>query len=152
MPGWDDHVQALLLALFISGRGIADGATIERNGTVYGDARFGLEHLTIEPAVKISDFAIDFLVTYTQEGPNPAHNDDPSQPVGITVTKRVALVRDNARRDQYHEERLRRQAYRLRSAFRWSATTTRTSSESPFALASRVIRDLAQAADDEISG
>lgn len=152
VPDYDDHVHALLLALFISGRGIADGATIELKGVVYGDARFGLEHLKIEPAVKISDFDIDVLLSYTQYGPNPAYGHDPSQPVGITVTKQVALVRDNEGRGQYQPQRLRRQALGQSLGVAVVSYNDADVERDPFALATRVIRDLAQAADDDLSG
>lgn len=149
---YDDNVHALLLALFISGRGIAGGATIEYKGVVYGDARFGLDHLTIEPGVKISDFDVDVLLAYSQEGPNPAHEHDPSQPVGMTVIKRVALVRDNEGRGVYHEQRLRRLALAQALAIPVVSYNDADVQRDPFALATRVIRDLAQGADDELSG
>ena len=148
----DDHARSLLLALLLVGRRIAESAQIRSGEITFGDHLRGLEQLVIEPDALIGDFEVDFLLTYSQLGPNPAAREDPSAPGGLTVIRRLALVRDRHHRDAYRDDIIRRQA--LGGSLEITAVSYDDSdvARDPFALASRVVRDLAQATTDELYG
>lgn len=106
-----EHAAALLLALFLTGRALADGGALICCGPArFGDHLQGLENLRIDADTFLGDFAIDFLLTYSEIGPNPAHRAKPDLPVGKTVEHRVAMVRDETSAGDYGERKLRRQA------------------------------------------
>lgn len=146
----DDHARSLMLALLLVGRGVAESAQIRQGELTFGDHLRGLEQLVIEPDALVGDFKIDFLLTYSQLGPNPAAREDPSQPSGLTVTRRLALVRERRHRDAYHDDIIRRQALGGALNIRAVSYEERDVVRDPFALASRVVRDLAQATTDEL--
>lgn len=148
----DDYARSLLLALLLVGRRIAESAQIRSGELTFGDHLRGLEQLVIEPDALIGDFEVDFLLTYSQLGPNPAAREDPSAPGCLTVIRRLALVRDRRHRDAYRDDILRRQA--LGGSLEITAVSYEDSDvmRDPFALASRVVRDLAQATTDELYG
>jgi hypothetical protein len=151
--GGDDHAKCLMMALLLSGRRVADAAQIRTERLVFGDAlNRGLEQLTIEPDAHVGDFTVDFLLTYSQEGPNPANRDDPSQPIGITVTRRLALVRDGESLGKYQGESLRRQALADSLKIVVVSYSDRDIERDPFPLATRVVRDLAQLTFDDLYG
>lgn len=148
----DDHARALMFALLLVGRGVAESAQIRCGELVLGDHLRGLERLIIEPDVLVGDFEVDFLLTYSQLGPNPAAREDSSQPSGLTVTRRLGLVRTRRHRNAYRDDIIRRQA--LGDALEIIAVSYEEADvvRDPFALASRVVRDLAEATTDELYG
>jgi hypothetical protein len=148
----DAHAQTLMMALLLVGRRVADAAQLKDGETVFGDQLRGLEQLVIEPDVGIGDFQADFFLTYAQLGPNPAARDDPTQPSGMTVTRRLALVRELTHRGAYRDNIIRRQA--LAGALDITAVSYDDADivRDPFALASRVVRELAQSISDELYG
>jgi hypothetical protein len=151
-PRDDDYACALMMALLLVGRRVADAAQIKHGELVFGDRLRGLEYLIIEPDALVGDFKVDFLLTYSQAGPNPAARDDPSEPAGTRVTRRLALVRDRKDRDSYRDNIVRRQA--LAQSLEVAAVSYDDDDivRDPFALAARVVRELAQATSDELYG
>ena len=146
----DDHAYALMLALLLVGRRVAESAQIRHGELVFGDHLRGLEQLTIEPDALVGDFVVDFLLTYSELGPNPARHDDASQPAGLTVERRLGLVRQRHHRDAYRDDMVRRQALVGSLGIAVVSYEDADVVRDPFALASRVVRDLAQATSDDL--
>lgn len=108
-PREDERACSLMLALLLVGRQVADAAQIRCGESVFGDQLHPLEHLVIEPDSMVGDFTVNFLLTYSQQGPNPEAHEDPSAPAGVWVTRRLALVRDGRYSGLEQESILRRQ-------------------------------------------
>jgi hypothetical protein len=148
-----DEAMALLLALFLVGRAVADGgAQIMAGPCRFGEHLQGLENLLIEPDVSLGDFPVDFLLTYTEMGPNPEHGRDPSQPAGITEEHRLALIRDEHDAGAYHDRMVRRTALPASFGVTVVSYDDEEVRRDPFALAYRTIRDLSTRVHDRLYG
>ena len=138
---------AFLFALFIYGREACDGAQIVVNRTTFGDHQNGLTDVRIEPNAKRGDFEIDVLVTLREYGPNPAYVEGSDLPTDKTVIREAALLKQ--RPNEYNEAKLKRQA--LKGLGLTPVVYDQDEIErDPFALARRVIDDLAREARDEV--
>jgi hypothetical protein len=146
-----EEAQALLLALFLVGRATADGGAQMRVGPcVFGDHLEGLENVVIEAAASLGDFPVDFLVTYSELGANPAHRDDPSAPASKLETQRIAFVRE-ARGTDLGQRILRRTA--LSHSFENVIVVSYDDAEirrDPFAIAHRALREASLKTQDRL--
>jgi hypothetical protein len=87
----------VLLVLLLVGRELADGGVkVTAGSEVFGDYPNGLSEVRIEVGAERSDFHIEFVVQWDEHGPNPAHYEDQDEPVGLTKTYELALIRDQA--------------------------------------------------------
>jgi hypothetical protein len=138
---------AFLFALFIYGREACDGAQIVVNGSTFGDHQNGLTDVRIEANAERGDFKIDVLVTLREYGPNPAYVEGSDLSTDKTVICEAALLKE--RPSEYNEAKLKRQA--LKGLGLTPVVYDHDEIErDPFALARRVIDDLARDARDEV--
>jgi hypothetical protein len=144
---------AMLLALFIAGREGADGGVQLRAGTqVVGDHIDGLSEVQVEVGVRRGDFTVEFLVTWDEFGPNPAHRDDESQPTGLEMTYELALIRDQAgpKEPPLSDRKTRRIG--LESLGPMVETYEDSEAErDPFGVAARVFKRLQRRLDDDFT-
>lgn len=92
-----DSNLAVLLALLIVGREQADGGVFVAAGPqTIGDHLDGLSEMRVDVGIQQGDFDVEFLITWNEQGPNPEHYTDESQPVGLYKTYRVALICDQS--------------------------------------------------------
>lgn len=147
----DDRDLALFFALFIYGREAADGgAQLRVRNMRFGDLLEGMENVLIEPRVHDRDFLIDFVVTWIEHGPNPDHVEgDNSTPPGIEVQKKAALIRRTPGARSYGNLKLNRTAL-ADLGYLVVPFENEDVERDPFAIAKRVIDDLARQADDEV--
>ncbi len=147
-----EEAEALLLALFLVGRANVDGgAQIQAGSCTFGDHLQGLANLLIQPDVSLGDFPVDFLLTVTEMGANPRHDEDPSEPVSRTECQRVALIRDDGE-IKFQDRIVRRTA--LPSSFGVMVVSYDDEEvrRDPFALAYRAVREGSLQTHDRLYG
>lgn len=143
----DDHELALMFAAFIYARSTCDGAQIVINGTTFGDHPRGMTDVRIEPNAQRGDFKINLLVGVTGFGPHPDYVEGSDLPTTKTVVREAALLKD--RELGYQEAKLTRQA--LKALGLTPVIFAQDEIErDPFALARRVVDDLARDVHDAV--
>jgi hypothetical protein len=145
---------ALLLALFIVGRDATDGAEACNGHIVIGDHENGLSSLRIEVAARRSDFDIEFLLTWREEGPHPewypGAGDD--VPHSLHVTKQMALIRDQAGSGEpSRSDRKTRRGGLSSLGLLVMSYEDGEAGRDPFGLAKRALSDLERAANEDFT-
>ena len=116
-----------------------------------GDHPNDITHLSIEVGARRSDFIVEFLLRREESGPHPEWHPgaDESVPDSLTVTKELALIReDHGFEEPHSSDHKTRRGGLMSLGLMVMPYQAHEAGRDPFGLAGRALADLERATTD----